>query len=129
MKIENITGSKNKGVTVSFTHIDNAFKIVIGSGYYKDWLFVNNLTHSEISLINFAEEYLSGVITTDNTGQILAKDILKIAGKTFEIGGYSYDIHKSRYGLYVYRDGKRISHQELVDLYRATLELRKPCLN
>lgn len=127
MKIENITGSKNKGVTVSFTHINNAFKIVISSGYYKDWLFVNNLTHSEISLINFAEEYLSGVITTDNTGQILAKDILKIAGKAFEIGGYN--IHKSRYGLYVYRDGKRISHQELVDLYRATLELRKPCLN
>lgn len=138
MKIENISRStKNKNITVELMSHDKIMNIVIPSIDYKEWLYLNGESPSEINMLSFVEEYLTGVITTDDTGQILCEQIIDILGIDKEnmtavhIPMTNYYICKKEYEFCIYNSRhKRISHQELVDIYKFVLFSNyKPSVN
>lgn len=127
MKIEITRDAKKNTIVVEFTDNDRQFNIQIPAFEYKEWLRYNEQPATTQTLACFVDEYFAGVISSDDTGQILISKILdKWQSPMLRIDDSVYIITNTRFGLNMHLmvDAEkkiRLNHEQLVEVYTASV--------
>lgn len=139
MTLEIVSAIKDglrKSIIVEFENMDKTLSIHIPTSEYKAWCKENDVSRSDDSNIEtFAREYLDGIINTDDTAQLLLKEIGGVLGMgtaslmTFKVDGYWYTLTNGRTGYRLYKEDARQSHPDVIQLYKTVIRSFNKPLN
>ena len=116
-----------KEVIVEFENMDKSLSVHIPMSEFKSWCKENDLEKTDENADAFARDYLEGVINTDDTAQLMLKEIAALfnIGKadiyTFHCEEDWYTLTQSKTGYRLYKGEKKQNNFLVKEVYKAVM--------